>query len=247
MSLAPIRRIPNQPRLFSTLSKISQKVAAEKEKAKDEIPKDIKFTKFTPKQQAFLDKLIRVDQAGELGANYIYQGQIYALVQRNPHLRPVLNHMWEQEVHHHNTFNELQSKHRVRPSLLTPVWKAGAIAMGYVTGSISKEAAMACTVAVETVIGGHYNEQLRVLMNEFNDVELKELLDILGSSIENKTGAVSDEIQNLKSIVKEFRDQELEHLDTAIEHDAESAVPYQVITGIIKGICKLSIWTAERV
>ena len=35
------------------------------------------------------------------------------------------------------------------------------------TALIGKEAAMACTVAVETVIGGHYNQQLRVLLNQY--------------------------------------------------------------------------------
>ena len=56
----------------------------------------------------------------------------------------------------------MQTKRRVRPSLLTPLWKLGAIGMGVGTALIGKEAAMACTVAVETVIGGHYNQQLKI-------------------------------------------------------------------------------------
>ncbi|GMM34366.1 putative monooxygenase [Saccharomycopsis crataegensis] len=244
---------------FSTLTKISQQVAQEKEskltevsqreaKAKAEkeaLLKGKKFVNFNGSQQDFLNKVIRVDQAGELGANYIYQGQMFALVAKYPHLRPVLKHMWEQEVYHHNTFNALQVRHRVRPSLLTPIWKVGAMGIGFVTGAISKEAAMACTVAVETVIGGHYNEQLRTLMNDYGNIDLKDMA-AGGAIIENQGGLVSDELERLKATIKEFRDQELEHLDTAIEHDAESAVPYKVITEVIKAICRVSIWTAEK-
>lgn len=37
---------------------------------------------------------------------------------------------------------------------------------------MGKEAAMACTAAVEEVIGQHYNDQVRVLLeNEYNDDE----------------------------------------------------------------------------
>lgn len=191
-------------------------------------------------QKAFLDRLIRVDQAGELGANYIYAGQYFVLAHRYPHLQPVLKHMWEQEIHHHSTFNQLQTARRVRPLLLTPAWKAGAVALGVATASLSKEAAMACTVAVETVIGGHYNEQLRVLMNQFGT----QAVDAEGKEVE---APVAPELKELQHTVKTFRDDELEHLDTAIEHDAEKAVPYRLLTEVIKGTCRAAIWTAERV
>ena len=55
------------------------------------------------------------------------------------------------------------------------------------------------------------------------------------------------EIEQLKQIIKEFRDQELEHLDIAIENDAESAVPYWLITDVIKLICKSAIYTCEKI
>lgn len=209
---------------FSTLSRVAQQVANSNKEKLAELP--VKSAALTASQKRYLESVIRVDQAGELGANYIYQGQIYALVSKHPHLKPVLQHMWEQEVHHHNTFNQLQTVHRVRPSLITPLWKIGAVGIGYVTGSISKEAAMACTVAVETVIGGHYNEQLRDLTNEFPE---------------------SKEISELKATISKFRDEELEHLDTAVEHNADDAVPYWLITDVIKGICKVAITVAKQI
>ncbi|CAI4064224.1 hypothetical protein N7582_002619 [Saccharomyces uvarum] len=186
-------------------------------------------------QAAFLDRVIRVDQAGELGADYIYAGQYFVLAHRFPHLKPVLKHMWDQEVHHHNTFNNLQLKRRVRPSLLTPFWKVGAFAMGAGTALISPEAAMACTEAVETVIGGHYNGQLRNLANQF-DLERTD-----------GTKGPCGEVQSLTSTIQQFRDDELEHLDTAIKHNSYMAIPYTVITKGIKTICRVAIWSAERI
>lgn len=185
----------------------------------------------TAGQRAFLERLVRVDQAGELGANYIYAAQHAVLSRTRPELKDLLQHMWDQEIHHHNTFNNLQTVHRVRPSLLTPLWKLGALGMGATTALMGKEAAMACTVAVETVIGGHYNDQLRVLEREFPQ----------------GTEAESDEMKDLKKLVSQFRDEELEHLDTAVENDAESAVPYWLLTEGIKGVCRVAIWGAERI
>ncbi|KAI5957771.1 COQ7 [Candida theae] len=209
---------------------------------------DIKYGPLSPAQQAYLDRVIRVDQAGELGANYIYKGQYLILANKYPHLKPVLQHMWDQEIHHHDTFNKLQSERRVRPSLLTPLWKLGALGIGMGTALISKEAAMACTVAVETVIGGHYNQQLRVLTNQYGvKLQDKETGEVVDKSDVGKVSQVSEELQSLKNQISQFRDDELEHLDTAVEHDAKKAVPYILLTEGIKLICRGAIWTAERV
>ena len=52
----------------------------------------------------------------------------------------------------------MQAKHRTRPTILWEVAKIGGYALGASTALLGKEAAMACTEAVETVIGEHYDE-----------------------------------------------------------------------------------------
>ncbi|VVT56107.1 uncharacterized protein SAPINGB_P004818 [Magnusiomyces paraingens] len=183
----------------------------------------------TQEQKSILDKIIRVDQAGELGANYIYAGQHFVFKRKSPALEPVIKHMWDQEILHHNTFNDIQVKNRVRPSLFTPLWRAAAFGVGLSTALISTQAAMACTEAVETVIGGHYNSQLRWLLTNFPE-EIEQ----------------ASELGFFKHLIKQFRDDELEHLDTAIQHDAHKAVPYIFLTETIKAGCRAAIWTAER-
>lgn len=230
-------------RLFSTTGRVLNIQAAKKYYGKD-----VEYGSLLKAQLAFLDRTIRVDQAGELGANYIYMGQYAVLAGRYPHLKPVLKHMWEQEIHHHATFNRLQVERRVRPSLLTPLWKVGAFGIGVATATISKEAAMACTVAVETVIGNHYNEQLRVLMNQYDiPIHDKKTKKELSPSQISHAISSSPELSELKKLISTFRDDELEHLDTAIVHDAEKAVPYLLLTEVIKLVCKGAIWSAERI
>jgi 3-demethoxyubiquinol 3-hydroxylase len=181
-----------------------------------------------PGQVNKLREIIRVDQAGELGADLIYAGQYCVFNKTQPTLAPLIKHMRTQEIKHRNKFNELQVENRVRPSIFTPFWQAAAFGLGVGTALMGKEAAMACTEAVETVIGGHYNSQLRWLISSFPD--------------EAKTDGVAD----LKKIIKEFRDDELEHLETAVENGAKRAVPYMLLTETIKTGCRAAIWTAQR-
>lgn len=66
--------------------------------------------------------------------------------------------MWDEEKAHLAKFNELIPKYKARPSALLPLWNVAGYALGAGTALLGKEAAMACTVAVESVIGEHYNK-----------------------------------------------------------------------------------------
>jgi ubiquinone biosynthesis monooxygenase Coq7 len=66
--------------------------------------------------------------------------------------------MWEQEKKHLAVMDKLLAQHQVRPTVLGGVAKIGGFSLGAVTALMGKEAAMACTEAVETVIGEHYDE-----------------------------------------------------------------------------------------
>lgn len=135
--------------------------------------------------------------------------------------------MADQENSHLQTFDRLIYERRVRPTLLFPVWNAVGYGAGVVSALLGKEAAMAMTVAVEEVIGEHYNNQLRTM----ND---------LGYSSEK-------EDVELKQNIKKFRDDELEHLDTALRNNAEKTPFYQVFTSVIKTGTKAAIWLSERI
>lgn len=166
--------------------------------------------------------MLRVDHAGEFGATRIYAGQ-YTALKGTPEA-PLIKHMWDQEKVHLETFQKLIPEYRSRPTILMPVWNVAGFMLGAGTALMGKEAAMACTVAVETVIGEHYDDQIRKLM-EIDPEKYKELMKILCK----------------------FRDEEMEHHDTGLEHDAEKAPFYKALSASIKTGCKVAIWLSERI
>ena len=188
----------------------------------------------TPSQKSFLSSALRVNQAGELAATLIYTAQTPPVTRREPHLRPLMRHMYEQEAGHLTTFNNLLAKHRVRPTALYPVWSVLATGLGWTTGVLGREAAMACTEAVETEIGDHYNGQIRVLLEMISQWEADGY-------------EVGEEFRELISTLRRIRDEELEHLDHAVEHDAKKAEPHWLLTGVIRAGCRGAIWVSERV
>src|SRR3954471_15196259 len=97
------------------------------------------------------DSMIRVDQAGEYGATRIYAGQLAVMGDRTPVARKIAG-MAIQEERQRTFFDAMPQRRGVPPTLLHPFWNVAGFALGAVTAAIGPEAAMACTVAVETEI-----------------------------------------------------------------------------------------------
>merc|ERR1712183_1118837 len=93
-------------------------------------------------RRKMLEKIIRVDHAGEMGASFIYQGQMAVL--KNTKSRELIQEMWDHEKAHLAKFEELLVEYqvrvrpitflyfyviplitctKVRPTVLIPVWK----------------------------------------------------------------------------------------------------------------------------
>jgi ubiquinone biosynthesis monooxygenase Coq7 len=157
-----------------------------------------------------IERFLRVDHAGERAAQQIYKGQLAVLA----------NHEMDQEVEHLETFDSLLNERKVRPSLLDPLWGAAGFTLGVVTAAMGPKAAMACTIAVEEVIGEHYQKQA----------------DILG-----------EDERELQATVERFRDEELEHRDIAVEHDGREARHYSLLRKVIQRGCRTAIKIAEKV
>lgn len=191
----------------------------------DEAPRLDNYTRQSPlladeSKKQIIDRMIRVDHAGELGARRIYAGQLAVL--GNTSVGKVIEEMAAQELKHLNTFNNLIVQRRVRPTALLPVWHVAGYTLGVGTALLGKEAAMACTVAVEEVIAQHYNDQVRTLL------------------------PWSDE-EELRTTFRQFRDEELEHKETGIEYDAKRAPFYRALSSVIKLGCRAAIAVSERV
>ena len=192
------------------------------------------IARLSQEQRRFLDSALRVNQAGELAATLIYSAQTPPLLQSHPNLRSLMKHMHDQEAGHFATFNKMLAKHRVRPTAMYPVWQAGASILGWSTGVMGREAAMACTEAVETEIGTHYNGQVRELFRWMQEIQ-------------SRGEDVDPELEDLINNLKRIRDEELEHLDHAVENDAKQAQPYEPLTNVIRYGCRGAIWISERI
>ncbi|KAJ1742979.1 ubiquinone biosynthesis monooxygenase Coq7 [Coemansia sp. RSA 989] len=175
------------------------------------------------KEHAMIDQFIRVNQAGETAAVTIYKGQM-AVLGGKADLRELLVHMRDQEVEHLRIMDQHVRDFKVRPTLLLPVAAAGGYVLGMVSALLGVKSAMTCTEAVETRIGLHYNDQLRDL-------------HVLKYA----------ELDQLKQSIAKCRDEELEHLDTAVDHGARLAPLYQLQFEFIKNGCGVAIWLCERI
>lgn len=177
----------------------------------------------SPSQRRALEAALRVDQAGEIAANYIYEGQL-AILRRDPVSSALIQDMWAQEKKHLAVMNKLQVQHQVRPTVLWQVAKVAGFGLGAVTALMGKEAAMACTEAVETVIGEHYDDQLKELQ-----------------------GITHPSIELLRGVIREFRDDELEHLDTAVEHNSQRAPAHALLSSVVGMGCKVAIKLCKQI
>ena len=178
------------------------------------------MTQWHPGQRrADTKSMIRVDQAGEYGATRIYAGQLAVLGEGHPAAREI-SRMALQERRHLETFDQLMIERGVRPTLLQPFWNVAGHALGAVTAFLGPDAAMACTVAVETEIDKHYAEQRRLLREDDPD---------------------------LGAIIEEFQAEELEHRETALAAGAENAFGYPVLSTFIRAGCRAAIALSKRI
>lgn len=124
--------------------------------------------------------------------------------------------MQQQEQKHRLALAWLVRENRVRPSLFNPLWVAMGSALGYAT----RNQPMMCAQAVETVIGNHYNDQVRLLSGV-------------------------PQMQPLANVLAEFRDDELEHRDTGLEHAEQPS--QDLAATLIRFGCKVCIEIAKKI
>ena len=176
-----------------------------------------------PDARTIVERVIRVDQAGEFGAVRIYEGQLAALGwtgRGKGEAGRKIAAMARSEREHRAVFDRMLVERRVRPTLLSPLWSVAGFALGAATALMGEKAAMACTVAVEETIDEHYASQ---------------------------AAALGDDESELRATVEKFRADELQHRDEALASGAEEAPAYGALTSAIKAGSRLAIWLSTRI
>ena len=165
--------------------------------------------------------ILRVDHAGEYAAVHIYRAQRAVFEGRagRESIAADMGGMQAQEAVHLARFDALLNAERVRPTIMTPVWRLAALALGTGTALMGEKAAHACTEAVESVIEEHYADQI---------AELKDRDPALAAEL-----AI-------------FRDEELAHHDHAVSHGSRDAPAYDLLSTVIRAGCRAAIKISER-
>jgi ubiquinone biosynthesis monooxygenase Coq7 len=168
---------------------------------------------------AAVERMIRVDHAGEYGAARIYAGQLAVMGERAG-VSGEIRRMANQEERHLAAFDRLLAERRVRPTLLHPLWHAAGYALGVASALAGPKVAMAVTAAVETEIDRHYQAQRDALQ---------------GSDPE------------LEALIVDFQADEAEHRAEAVRHGAEEAPLYPALSAAIRAGCRAAIRLSERI
>ncbi len=171
-----------------------------------------------PTKEQLVERMVRVNHAGEYGAVRIYSGQLAVLGRAST--GPVIRDMAKQEQEHLAAFDKLVVERRVRPTALMPLWHVAGFALGAATAMMGARTAMACTAAIEEVIDQHYADQ---------------------------AARLGDDEAELRATIETYRADEIAHREEALAHDAEQAPGYEILTGAIKTGSRLAIWLSKRI
>lgn len=168
------------------------------------------------------DEILRVDHAGEYAAVHIYRAQRAVFEGRagKDAIAADMEEMRGQEQVHLDRFQALLKAENVRPTVMTPLWRVAALALGAGTALISEKAAHACTEAVESVIEEHYADQI---------------------------AEMQDQDPALAAELTRFREEELAHHDHAVEHGSRDAPAYELLSAVIKAGCRVAIKVSEKI
>ena len=172
-------------------------------------------------KEKLLARIIRVNQAGEIGAQRIYNAQkkVFKFLGKHDDVEEI-SRMAKEEEEHLNYFNEKMRYHNVRPTALGPFWEIGASAIGLTTAVMGPKAAYTCTEAVEEVIVEHYQNQSDML------------------------AGIDPELQDK---IKKFQQDEEGHKQTAINRGSKEVFAYKALRQVLRKTTQAAVYFAERI
>lgn len=119
---------------------------------------DVADAALEPAERRLSGALMRVNHVGEVCAQALYQSQ--ALTARTPALRESMQAAAREETDHlawtRQRLDELQD----RPSLLNPLWYAGAFGIGLIAGRLGDRTSLGFVVETERQVESHLQSHL---------------------------------------------------------------------------------------
>lgn len=160
--------------------------------------------------------LMRVNHVGEVCAQALYAAQ--ALSTSNPALRTQFMQASLEETDHLAWTSQRLSELEARPSMLNPLWYAGAFGLGLLAGRLGDKVSLGFVVETELQVGAHLQEHLDRL-------------------------PVGDHAS--RAIVAQMRDDELRHAQAA--KDAGAIELPQPVKDIMRAAAKVMTTVAHHI
>ncbi len=133
--------------------------------------------------------LMRVNHSGEVAAQALYQGQ--ALTAQSPELAQLLKNAAAEEADHLNWTARRIAALGSRPSLLAPLWYAGAFALGAIAGRMGDRVSLGFLAETERQVEQHLMGHMERL-------------------------PVADEAS--RAVVAQMKEDEMRHMNSARDH-----------------------------
>ena len=143
----------------------------------------------TDQEKKLSAALMRVNHSGEVAAQALYQGQ--ALTARSPELAGLLKAAASEEADHLNWTTRRIEALGGRPSILAPLWYAGAFALGALAGRLGDKVSLGFLAETERQVEQH-------LMGHMEQLPL------------------ADEAS--RAVVAQMKEDEARHMNTARDH-----------------------------
>jgi len=103
-------------------------------------------------------RLMRVNHAGEVAAQALYQGQ--ALTAGDPELKAAMQQAAAEEIDHLAWCEERLRELKGRTSLLNPIWYFGSLALGALAGTLGRSASLGFMAETEKQVESHLRDHL---------------------------------------------------------------------------------------
>lgn len=158
------------------------------------------------KEVLTIQRILKVNHAGEYGAIRIYRAQIFIADLFYKDLAPKLREFLSHEIEHCKIFRAEMTPRKAYPCRSMFIWSWGGFILGLVTALLGRKTIMACTMAVEQTVHRHLSDQIHFL--------------------EGKD-------QQLKKVILDIQKQEEEHLDFAIKNIASQSFLITAVEKIV--------------
>jgi len=166
------------------------------------------------------NRILKVDHAGEHGAISVYRAQHWVARWRAPTLLAELGEFLVHEQRHRDIFAAEMRRRGVRRCRSYHLCGLGGLTLGLLTGLIGRKAIAATTVAIESVVIRHLNEQI----------------DQLQSADPGAAATISQIVED-----------EQQHHDASLAHCDERGSLDRVVKAIVSTSTELVIWLGMRI